>query len=971
MLDILGRLTNELPRFDKNDPSQKELAVSVPGNLKRCFAVIRLFTIASHINESPQTALLSSRDRYRDQGNYFSLSNFLTESRAATLPALTKILSHLNKLDKNTTHYLLLLLCEIIVGGPEEFYNDNNKYEGEPDEDSINRLCQLGFDRALVYSALMAHGNVEEIARDHLISRRDARSTANNYAEDMPPLIESDDAVAEQHEPATMDIDRPSQPEFSETAAEKLARLRTAFSSELENYITDILIYHPDLPFELSKLIKSVAKWESKEWLQDKLLELAARLASLEDDKSTKAKEITACAHVLGLLLTEANYYKAAEAGILGFLDSFVGFLKVEEGQESPWLAPVSLIIETIMKEVERTQMEHQSAGLDPGDAVPEVDMEFYYRLVQNLVAILKTNPTDETVILCVLRLLVRLTREDLYAGLFNGLNGIPALLKVIHTHAGKSNFKIADPSIIIIRQAVEDEKIILATMRSSVQAILDHSAQRGRPLDLSELLRHKYAELLREPKLFCQVVEQAAKLNQWSSANPTVRRLVKKQSPNSDANPDPSGESASNKDAKPSSALETPRKGTLELNYSSGVVQILLNELLSQQSDSSSSIKDEAKPDSIIAPSSKSDESSNGTTTPPNRSKLSPEELKDYAYTLFLLQALSELLGSYNMCKLEFVNYSRRGQPRELLTPSKPRSMMLNYLLNDLLPTGSASYNNHGWGDLNLEKRKGISVLAASVISALCKKTPESYEHDERPDLLPSVRKFVLEGIARSFKDTLASSGPAQLRYSRFTALAELCRKLLVSPISAGPGATASSDVLTGMADIAKLMFEKGFVGLLTNVVADIELDFPDVRNVVNDILACLRALTSSVNRLAADAAIGSSSAAGDVDEISVASSVSGDEMQDRDETPDVFQNSALGIMQGVVEDDDQDDEYDEYDEEMDYDEEDDDDDDDGRLNRSGSESEEEEEDEMDEDHDDMHVRTCLCFSNDLGWCR
>ena len=132
----------------------------------------------------------------------------------------------------------------------------------------------------------------------------------------------------------------------------------------------------------------------------------------------------------------------------------------------------------------------------------------------------------------------------------------------------------------------------------------------------------------------------------------------------------------------------------------------------------------------------------------------------------------------------------------------------------------------------------------------------------------------------------------------------------------------------VTSSSEMAKLMFEKGFVGLLTNVIADIELDFPDVRVVINDILSSLRDLTTSVNRLAANFSFDAGSAAGDVEEISTASSVSEDEeeMQDRDDTPDVFRNSALGILQGVVEDNGHrnhnhyhDLDYQEYDEEMD----------------------------------------------------
>jgi E3 ubiquitin-protein ligase HUWE1 len=220
-------------------------------------------------------------------------------------------------------------------------------------------------------------------------------------------------------------------------------------------------------------------------------------------------------------------------------------------------------------------------------------------------------------------------------------------------------------------------------------------------------------------------------------------------------------------------------------------------------------------------------------------------------------------------------------------------------------------------------------------------------------------VRKFVLEGIARSFKDTLASTGPAQIRYSRYTSLADMCRKLLSSQVvmsmSPLPFDVASST------EMAKLMFEKGFVGLLTNVVADIELDFPDVRSVINDVLAGLRDLTTSVNRLAANSSIDSGIATGDVEEISTASSVSEEEeeMQDRDDTPDVFRNSALGILQGVVDDGHHANhnhhhhhhlDFQEYDEEMDYDDDDDEDD----IDESGSED-----DEMDEDDgdDDMNV--------------
>jgi E3 ubiquitin-protein ligase HUWE1 len=1011
ILEIIQSLAENLPLLDKNNSDDSESLLALPADFKKAISITRLFTTDMVINESPHTALLSNRDRHKGQGHYFVTSAFLTDNRTTCLPVFTQLLSFLNLFDKTTAQTLLSTISELILGGPEEFQTEANKYEGEPEEDSIHRISQNGFDRGQVYASLMAHGNVEAAALEALLNRRNPPANARSIpvhprsrsisppiagasneranaanAENpgvgldlpsifQPPSAENDNQAMDVSVPETSDemadirmqIDTPAtsapsndkgkQTEVAETRAATLARLRTEFSNNLENYITDILVHHPDLPFELARLIQSVGQRESNEWLQEKMLELAARLASMEDDKATKGKEITACAHVQGLLLSETRYYKAAEGGIIGFLDSFASFLNVEDGIEAPWLAPVMFIIEVVMRENEWRQSQKRHSVLPPDTDVPEIEDEFYCRLVEKLVDLLNSDPSDTTVIICVLRLLIRLTREGRYARLFREKNGIQSLLHLNHQHAGKASLKISDPSIIIIRHIVEDDKIVLAIMRSVIQNVLDTGAHRGRHVDLNELLRNKYAEVLRNPELFSHAVAQLAKLVGWSSSNPQNHKLTKKQAesiPVADgAKKDVTIDST---DAKPL-APETPKKSTLELNYSSGVVQVLLTELLSHHTDTPASLKKEDAPN-VGHTTSPEDTTELGhlTVNPTTPPKLAPEENKEYAYTLFLLQVLSELLGSYNNCKLEFVNYSRRGQSREPLTPSKPRSMMLNCLLNDLLPTGSVSYTSQSSQDMNLQKKRGISQLSASVISALCRKTPELYEVDERPDLLVTVRKFVLEGIARSIKDTLASTSPTHLRYSRYTSLAELCRKLLASLVL--PIQTLPPDINTS-SEMAKLMFEKGFVNLLTNVIADIELDFPDVKAVVNDILASLRDLTTSVNRLAANSALEVGTASGDIEEISTASSVSEEEeMHDRDETPDVFRNSALGILQGVVEDQDHHNHhhgFEDYDDEMDYDEDDDADDEDDDLDDSGSED-----DEMDEDDDDgMDVST------------
>ena len=903
-------------------------------------------------------------------------------------------MAYLEDYDKGTAQPFLDILSNLILGGPAEFNGDGMKYD-EPEETVISRIAAQGFDRPLVYAALMTNGNVENAALQHLHSRRGAvpsseesarptilqaqASTTSAPVSQGPPILDfepmMDYSTLLDLVDNRMDIDGPeigppapattdkgkdkadsttsdkSKEVMVETRTETLARLRAEFSRNLENYVTDILIYHPDLPFELSRVIRAVGKWESNEWIQERMLELAARLASMEDDKGSKPREITACAHVLGLLLSDKRYYEAAEASIVVFLDSFVEFLNVGVNGETPWISSVTLIIEIVIREIEWRQTKKR---LDPTFAnvdVPELEPEFFLRLIDKLIIIIKADTVEETVILCAMRLLVRFTRESQYAALFREKNGLQALLHLNHRLAGKSSVKIGEPSIIIVRNLVEDEKIIIATMRSAIQAILEVSAQRGRPVELGELLRSKYSEVLRNPELFGEAVENVAKLANWSSSSPNSHKLTKKQTeeaPNQTGDGSKPDKDADTKDANPPVPIETPKKPTLELSHSSGVVQIVLTELLSHHSEAVASPKKE---------STSSDSSATDSTTPNgvdgtrsiSQAKMTPEEVKEFSYTLFLLQVLAELVGSYNNCKLEFVNYSRRGQSREPMTPSKPRSMMLNYLLNDLLPTGHPQYVGSPTQDTALEKKRGIAALVIAVISSLCKKTPESYEPDDRPDLLVNVRKFVLEGIARSLKDTLSSTGTAQQRYSRYTSLAELCRRLLQSQ-SPLVHANMAFDI-SGSSAMAKLMYEKGFVGLLTSVVADVELDSPDVKLVINDILASLKDLTTSLNRLVQSGSLDTGSLSGDVEEISTASSASEDdeeeEMQERDDTPDVFRNSALGIMQGVVEDvgprnRHRHHDFNEYDEEMEYD----DDDDDNDEDQSGSED-----DDMDDD--------------------
>jgi len=134
----------------------------------------------------------------------------------------------------------------------------------------------------------------------------------------------------------------------------------------------------------------------------------------------------------------------------------------------------------------------------------------------------------------------------------------------------------------------------------------------------------------------------------------------------------------------------------------------------------------------------------------------------------------------------------------------------------------------------------------------------------------------------------------------------------------------------------IGRLMYEKNFIGAFTSSIAELDLNFPNAKRAVKYILGPLKQLTELGVTLSETSDL-SSSAPGtstEDEEISSATSVSGDEDEDREQTPDLLRNTTLGMLEsgGVHDEDDESgseneddgDMYDDgYDEEMEYEEE------------------------------------------------
>ena len=125
-----------------------------------------------------------------------------------------------------------------------------------------------------------------------------------------------------------------------------------------------------------------------------------------------------------------------------------------------------------------------------------------------------------------------------------------------------------------------------------------------------------------------------------------------------------------------------------------------------------------------------------------------------------------------------------------------------------------------------------GYGVTAASVGNA----SDKDLAHD-----ITFVRKAALDAVARAFRDAMNSNEPTA-RCSRLAVLSELCHRLPTARLLPSVGRPNSETSML----LAKLMLEKkNFTAILTNALADVDLDFPHVDNLINAILRTLENLT------------------------------------------------------------------------------------------------------------------------------
>ncbi|KAG9234891.1 hypothetical protein BJ875DRAFT_483741 [Amylocarpus encephaloides] len=774
------------------------------------------------------------------------------------------------------------------------------------------------------------------------------------------------------------DTDLPQQ-----VTVDDLNDVRDSIREDLIDKCLDVINAHGDVTFDISDLIATVNKSSDHEQRKTIGTTLVFSLMSFagEEDLREVGKKIGAYANLLALMLRDKEFYADTIKDLkenLGTLLSFIRLSPYHSSDEpSPWISQILLVVEILLSEdaspiktkwsIPKDDSEKiESPMLEPSE--PAVSEDERAQLFEGILDILPRIGKDESLALAVLRILVILTRDRSLAQAMGEKKNIQRLFVMAKQLAGASSTRVQSPLMLILRHIIEDEETIDQIMRADIKAYFAASRQQ-RNVDILAYLRGLAHTSIRNPTIFVETTADMVKYSRWvyptdgpsrhislvlketpapQSANESLDDAV---TPTVQATEDLSIEDVkTSTEAGDSEMPDIAKPPGLESKFPvvenpDGVIHFLLCELLNYKDvddkDPSAPAMNSSEKSAAGTPD---DVPMGGTSSTPQvpvkdgrmskssvRQEFKVEEHPIYIYRCFILQCLTELLSSYNRTKLEFIHF-KRSAPPQAMTPSKPRSSVVNYLLSDLIPIGTL---DHAESTL-LKKKVVTSNCANSVLVALLSKTGENpidnklspYDRNvDEPHLL-FVRKFVLENILKAYKEASASTETLDVKYSRMLALSDL-----MGHIMSGKESTALSDTaLAGVSQkqLRRIMFEKGFISALTASIADIDLNFPGAKRAIKYILRPLKTLSTTAISLSDLGLISSTPGHNDEEEIEFATSVS-DLEDDREETPDLFRNSTLGMFEqggdedpSSEEDDDDEEMYEgEYDEEIDYEEE------------------------------------------------
>lgn len=925
------------------------------GSQKVILVLLTFFVSRKSILENSRVVSALTTREDRNSRSYFAPIQFFTECRITVLNSL-KYLWESDSLESKH-HSVSQIVVDIMSkllnhsgddGGPNSRTDNKSNLPRElswkyvtPSEDKVERLSAVGYSEADVRSALTkANDDVDEskesLSRQHPEIAVDENLFESLSNDDFPIPI----GYAPKDKNGTRLV-----------IVSDLTTLRDDVKKSLIDRALNLLRSHTDIVHTISSLIikafslpqlSSSRSDRQKESLASAHKEVVSTilevLSSLDTSDPENSKAIGAVSHLLALVVQDSGFFGNCFENLAESIELFVSLLKVENAHEAEWYSTVLLIIEKLLTNLDVPAPEKRTFESSVPEVISTMIPEIDVNTEAEIYNIISTPVTfkNEMSALGIARLLVHFSKRPARAQQLMETGIISHLLKSLQQFAGCSNYeKLQTAIIIILRQTVETPEMIKETMSNEVKAWFSSS----RVADAMVFVKANYQLVSREPSIFIEVVGELCTFHDssLSSSNICLKQYAERRYKKAVSSADkmrkeleriekgPTSEDVPAESAKDSGPVETAKDeadkrskedtpmedvgggtagsgdGTVSsanskipcVDKPSGVMKLLLSELFS------------FKKEDIFTSPERTEESLQSAISSNEKMEFKPSEHPNYMYCCAILHAVIELLSSYNKCKLEFLNFSKKdiGTNRPLSNtgpwsstnnnPLKPRSFALNVFLHDLLPTGVLSESNH----MVYQEWYTVSSLASAALMNLLTATTEkgrkskfSLEVQNDPTLT-FIRKFSLDAFAKILKEVHLTHDSVDWRYSLLANVSELCHRLLASR-SGFSSIGATGDHVGDGAAIAKIMYDKKFASIFTTNIGQLDLNYPHAKKVVKLSIRFLNKLS----RLALDISeeLENENREDEADEDIVS-----DSDDYREDTPDLFRNSTLGMFE------------------------------------------------------------------------
>jgi E3 ubiquitin-protein ligase HUWE1 len=480
---------------------------------------------------------------------------------------------------------------------------------------------------------------------------------------------------------------------------------------------------------------------------------------------------------------------------------------------------------------------------------------------------------------LTVCRLLTIYAGDPRYADRVSHSGVIEKILKAISypkLQKGEKPFALQTSFVYLVRRCYETKEIIQDLVTREIKQQYTSKSKKDtkeRTRDLSSVLKDSYGVIMRAPDIFVEEISKRVRFVDFSanSMKSFSTKLIEVKD-----------EDTVMHDVENESGRKT--ESCPPLQSQTGIMHLILTELMSAVKNDWISEPPLTDDDKAAEEKKKEKEKELEVVKPP-KSDVSKNE--HCSHIIFLLKVLTELLASYKQSKLEFLTFSKKQLFQSSKSEAaKPRSTSLNFLLHQLILAGKPDLP-----DSEMARKLFISDLAVSTIisfvSTVSNSEIKANPKNVDPDLT-FMRKFTIDSIHKVLKESVATAPGLKSMCNRVTSLCLTLRSLL----SPNEESYLDSSVIEFDAfHLANVVFESGLPGTLTSILSDVDLNFSDyifpLEAVVN-VLSFLGQIKANHQELFREMHPSTGLEEEEVEE---------DENDFKEEIPDLFQNSTLGM--------------------------------------------------------------------------